>query len=93
MPPRPKPEPLSGEAVITRTPRVLRYLASVVDAVGQGDFDYTLEAPSDLPLDEAAFVTLIYSAADLADAAGVTGDMLREQAAKIEANMPAKDGE
>lgn len=80
MPPRAKPEPLSGEAIVARTPRVLRYLADVLDHAQDGDADFTLEAPADLPMDEATFCAVIFAACELADAAGLSGTDLRGRA-------------
>jgi hypothetical protein len=84
MPPRKKAEPLTGAAIVARTPRVLTYLASVLDAHAAGDTSYSLEAPADLPMDEATFVATIFAACELADAAGVSADDLRQRAATFE---------
>lgn len=80
MPPRAKPEPLSGEAIVARTPRVLRYLADIVEHAQAGDADFTLEAPADLPMDEATFCAVIFCASELADAAGLSATDLRDRA-------------
>lgn len=82
--PRPRTE-LSGESITARVPRIMRFMAQIIDAAAAGDDGYQLEAPSDLPMDEATFVATTMLVTDMAEAAGVTADQLRAQADKIEA--------
>lgn len=82
-----RPEPLTGDAIVRRTPRVFRYLANVFEADQSGDREYSLEAPSDLPMDEATFVATIYAACELAELASLTPDQLREHAEQMQAAL------
>lgn len=84
-----KPEPLTGDAVVRRTPRILRYLADIMDAEAAGDEAYVLEAPSDLPMDEATFVATIYAMGELADAAAMDAAAVRDYATLIETQLDA----
>lgn len=83
----PQAAELSGEAITARVPRILRYMADVIDASEAGDTGYQIEAPSDLPMDASTFAAVMMLVTDLADAAGVNAGMLREQAATIEAAL------
>lgn len=82
--PRPRAE-LSGETITARVPRIMRFMAQIIEAANAGDHGYQLEAPSDLPLDEATFVATTMLVTDLAEAAGLTPADLRAQADTIEA--------
>lgn len=78
---------LSGDTITARVPRIMRFMAQVIEAANRGDDGYQLDAPSDLPMDEATFVATTMLVTDMAEAAGLTPDQLREQAATIEANL------
>jgi hypothetical protein len=84
--PRPRTE-LSGELITARVPRIMRFMAQVIEAANAGDNGYQLDAPTDLPMDEATFVATTMLVTDMAEAAGLTPDQLRSQAATIEANV------
>lgn len=81
--PRPRAE-LSGETITARIPRILRFMAQVMDAANSGDHGYQLEAPSDLPMDEATFVATTMLVTDLAEGAGMGADDLRRMADTVE---------
>lgn len=79
---------LSGEAITQRVPRVLRWLADIVAASESGDTGYQLEAPTDLPMDEATFVAMALVVTELIDAASLDATKLRDMASDL-AGPPA----
>lgn len=82
---------LSGEAITARVPRVLRWVADVVAASQAGDTGYQLEAPTDLPMDEATFVAMGMVLTELVDAASLDADGLRTMADTFAATVAAQD--